>query len=86
MKFILLKISESLQKLVGVEKLQQQIADLQNANAALEERLKEHEAAIAYVSVLQVKTMKDMLAFFEAVSPKKKVQILNKKTDDDLIN
>jgi hypothetical protein len=86
MKFILLKISESLQKLVGVEKLQQQIADLQNANATLEERLKEHEAAIAYVSVLQVKTMKDMLAFFEAVSPKKKVQILNKKTDDDLIN
>lgn len=86
MKFILLKISESLQKLVGVEKLQQQIADLQNANAALEERLKEHEAAIAYVSILQVKTMKDMLAFFEAVRPKKKVQILNKKTDDDLIN
>jgi hypothetical protein len=86
MQFILLKISESLKKLVGVEHLQQQITDLQSINVSLEERLKEHESAIAYVSVLQVKTMKDMLAFIEAVSPKKKVQILNKKTDDDLIN
>lgn len=86
MQIILLKISESLKKLVGVEKLQQQIDDLQRVNVTLEERLKEHESAIAYVSVLQVKTMKDMLAFIDVVSPKKKVQILNKKTDDDLIN
>jgi phage host-nuclease inhibitor protein Gam len=86
MTFILSKIRIVLQHLAGVETLQQQIADLQRANSVLEESIKDHETAISYISVLQVKSMRDMLSFMEAFNGKKKVQILNKKTDDDLIN
>lgn len=86
MTYLITKIKNALAKFIGIDALQKQIIDLQNVNKELEERLKEHEAAIAYVSVLQIKTMKDTLAFFNAINPKKKVQIPSKKTDDDLIN
>lgn len=82
------KIREKLAEFLGISKLHNEIETLKKANEQLDALVKDHEKSIAVLAVLQARTMKEVLTYFEMITKasRKSQSPIIKKVDDDIIN
>lgn len=88
MTFYVAKIREKLREFLGVSKLHDEIDALRKANEQLDALVKDHEKSIAVLAVLQARTMKEVLTYFDMIAKatRKSASPIIKKVDDDIIN
>ena len=88
MNNIIEAIREKFSAFLGIGKLRDEISALKSANEQLEITVKDHEKTIAVLAILQAKTMKEVLNYFDIVSKtsRKTSSPIIKKVDDDIIN
>jgi hypothetical protein len=81
-------IREKFITFLGLGKLRDEINVLKADNAQLEITVKDHEKTIAVLAILQAKTMKEVLNYFDIASKtsRKTSSPIIKKVDDDIIN
>jgi len=88
LKNFVAKIRQTVRGFLGISKLHDEIETLKKANEQLGLTIKDHEKSIAVLAVLQAKTMKDVLAYFDMITKatRKPTSPIIKKVDDDIIN
>lgn len=84
----LLKFRDKLRDFLGITKLNDDLEALKKANEQLEILVKDHEKTIAVLAILQARTMKEVLTYFDMISKatRKSSSPIIKKVDDDVIN
>ncbi len=88
MKNFTAKIKTLLRDFLGISKLDAELVELRKANEQLEILVKDHEKSIAVLAILQARTMKEVLTYFDMIAKvtRKSASPIIKKVDDDVIN
>ena len=81
-------IKRKLWDLLGIMTLQDEIIALKASNTELQEKINENESAIALLSVLNARAIRDTIKYIDeiALALKKRESFTSKKKDDDFIN
>lgn len=76
-----------LHKILGIDKIHKEINDIRQENEQLKALFNDHDKAIAYIAVVHAKAFNEIMASFRTLtSPQGKRFVMQKKSDDDLIN
>lgn len=80
-------ITAWLHKLLGIDKMRKEIDNLKQENEQLKALFNDHDKAIAYIAVVHAKAFSEIMASFRTLAtPQSKRFVVQKKSDDDLIN